>query len=241
MVKFNHRKWLFMKKGELKKSEALLKTVIVYLIYFMYTYFVSYIIQLFGVDIQQWIRMGTDIIFLIFIVALYYKNLDEDKEIIKREYNFKKIIKWILIGIVASNVLNILLSGMVMLFFPNSTVDQNTLAIQDMATISVIYTIFKTMIFGGIAEELLFRESLSTCIEKDWLLVIMSAVIYTAMNFIFTSSDISLVQILAYFLPAVLFSCIYVKNKRNILLVILIKFVYNLIPLTILLMNLFNK
>ena len=97
------------------------------------------------------------------------------------------------------------------------------------------------MFFGVIAEELLFRESLSECVENNGLFILLSAIIYTAMNFVFASnlnSETLFMELAIYFLPALLFSFLYVKNKRNIILIMLMKFVYNFVPLIILIADL---
>jgi len=94
------------------------------------------------------------------------------------------------------------------------------------------------MCFSIVAEELLFRESLSKCVDNNILFVLISAIVYTAMNFVFTTESIDFIQLLAYFLPALVFSTIYIKTERNIIIVMLVKFVYNLIPFTILLLGL---
>ncbi len=219
------------------KSETLLKTVSVYLVYFLY----SYLLSAFGLGGNTWVCLGADILFLLFIVGVYYKGLKKDVEEIKKEYSVKKMIKAILLVVLGSMAINVLLSLIAMLFFPTSTADQNTLSIQSMATVSIVYTIFKTMIFGGIAEEILFRESLSDCIPNNILFILISSVIYTAMNFVFTNTGFSIDQLLAYFLPALFFSYVYIKNNRNIFVIIISKFVYNLIPLTILLVGLLNS
>lgn len=219
----------------MKKSEILLKTTSLYLVYFLYTYFGSYIASLFsGVD-NQLIMLLLDILFLIVIVLAYKQVLKKDVQILKKEYSVKKVLKIIAIGFFSIVLLNMIIAALGTLLFENVNMDQNTASIQNLASLSMLYTVFKTMIFGVIAEELLFRESLSDLIENNVLFVLISAIIYTIMNFVFTSEAFSISQILAYFLPALLFGTIYVKNKRNILFVMFTKFAYNIIPLIILL------
>ncbi len=218
----------------MKKSEALLKTTSLYLVYFLYTYFGSYIANLFsGLD-SQLVMLILDILFLIGIVLVYRKTLKKDFRNLKKDYSIGKIFKIIGLGFLSIVLLNMIIAVLGTLFFENVNMDQNTQSIQNLASLSMLYTVFKTMIFGVVAEELLFRESLSDLIDNNVLFVLLSAIIYTIMNFIFTSEAFSVSQILAYFLPALLFGTIYVKNKRNILLVMFTKFAYNLIPLIIL-------
>lgn len=219
----------------MKKSGVLLKATSLYLIYFLYTYFAGYISILFKNIDNNLVMLGLDVLFLIGIIIAYKKTLKADFEKIKKEYSFKRIIKIIFLGFLSIVLLNIVIAALGTLLFSDVNMDQNTQSIQNLASLSMIYTIFKTMIFGVVAEELLFRESLNEVIDNNILFVLITAIIYTAMNFVFTTATFSISQILAYFLPALLFGVIYIKNKRNIILVMMTKFAYNLIPLIILL------
>lgn len=222
----------------MNRNESLLKLALLYLGYFIYTYFGSYISSFFPFLHHHLVMLILDILFLIGIVYGYRKVLKEDFEALKKKYSWKKILKTIFLSFIGIIFINILIVIVGTIFHANTASDQNTESIKSLANISIIYTIFKTMIFGVVAEELLFRESLNKVVANDYLLVLFSAIIYTAMNFIFTSSNISLVQILAYFLPAILYSTVYIKNNRNIIIVMLVKFTYNLIPLALLLFGL---
>lgn len=218
----------------MKKNEVLLKTTSLYLVYFLYTYFGSSIASLIPNVDSQLIMLVLDLLFLATIVLVYKKVLQTDLKVLKKDYSKGKIFKVICLGFLSIVLLNVVIAFLGTFLFGNSSMDQNTQSIQNLASLSMLYTVFKTMIFGVIAEELLFRESLSDLIDNNVLLVLVSAIIYTIMNFIFTNEAFSMSQILAYFLPALLFGTIYVKNKRNILLVMFTKFTYNIIPLIIL-------
>jgi len=186
---------------------------------------------------SHYVMMALDVIFLILVLFLYSTHMKEDFQKLKEKYTFGQIFKIVILSVISLIILNMLVGILGNIFNPSNTLDENTISIQNMAAISIVYTVFKTMIFGSIAEEILFRESLSECLENNLTFVLVSAVIYTVMNFVFTASEISITQLLAYFLPALLFSYIYIKNDRNIIIVMIVKFVYNLIPLTILLLG----
>lgn len=220
------------------KSELLLKTVCLYLVYFLYTYYQGNICSWFPMIDGQVIKMILDIIFLLFMVFIYRSVLKEKYQDIKKNYSVSKLIMTVVFGFLGIIVANVFSSFLINILFPNSTIDQNTMAIQNMANINFVYTAFKTMCFSIVAEELLFRESLSKCVDNNILFVLISAIVYTAMNFVFTTESIDFIQLLAYFLPALVFSTIYIKTERNIIIVMLVKFVYNLIPFTILLLGL---
>lgn len=224
----------------MSKNQVFLKAAVMYLVYFMYTYYASSIINAFAPINEYFIRLILDILFLAIILVAYLPNLRKDKQVLKEKYSPKKILKVIGLGVLAFILLNIVMGIITDILFPGFSADQNTQAIQDLASLSMIYTIFKTIIFSVIAEELLFRESLNEAITSNGLFILVTSIIYTAMNFIFATNNTGIyiiAELAIYFIPALLFSYIYVKNDRNIILIMLIKFVYNLIPLTILLLG----
>lgn len=227
-------------KKEKKKERDMnkwIKTILAFLCYFIYSRAFT---SLFGNTTG--VNFIADVIFLIFIFLAYKKNLKEDLENLKKKYSVGKIIKTILLWVIILFVFNIAMGALTELLAPNATFDDNTKAIRSLFNIDAYYTIFKTMIFAVIAEELLFRESVHDVIKNKWAFILVSSLIYTIINFIYTgfTDSFLIISILSYFLPALLFSYAYYKNNCNIFILMLIKFTYQLIPLTILLLGLGN-
>lgn len=220
-----------------EKTVSLLKTVSMFLLYFIYTYFAGMVMNNIGIKDTTIGMFIADAIFLVIIVWVYAKNIKDDFKRLKKDYKPSKIIKTVLLWVVVMFLVNILMGAITDIIAPNLATDENTSAISNLATISVLYTIFKTMIFTSIAEELLFRESLSEVIDNNTMFIIISALIYTIMNFIFTdtTSGNIIIYMLMYLVPGLIFSYVYTKHDRNILLIMLIKFCYNIIPLLLLL------
>lgn len=220
----------------MEKNQKLIQMFSIYIIYFLYSYFGSSMLQGFFPWSSALLKFFLDCLFLLGIVFVYRKNLKEDLEQIRKNWPVKKVIKILVLGVVCLFALNIVMGILSDFIFPNITIDENTLAIKALADDSLFYAIFKTMIFGVIAEELLFRETLNECIENNSLYILFSAAIYTLMNLIFSSNHSNMLLSAAiYFIPALVFSFIYIKTNRNIILLMDIKFCYNLIPLMILL------
>lgn len=219
----------------MKDTNKVLKTVVIFLLYFVYSLYLKGILEALGIS-KILAMFISDMIFAILIVYLYRKNLKEDWDHLKKNYKISKIIKTVFIWFIAIFLVNILMGAITEMLFPNLGADDNTTALYNL---SKGYTIFKALIFSTLAEELLFREAISDAIENPVALVLTSAVIYTAMNFIFSGIEGNFVwtDIIGYFIPALLFSLAYIKNGKNIILVMLIKFVYNLIPVILLLIG----
>ena len=100
-----------------------------------------------------------------------------------------------------------------------------------------MYTIFKALIFSVIAEELVFRKSISEVIDNKVAFVIISSIVYSATNIIYSDlSNLSVwINAIIYLCTYLTLSIIYVKNKDNIYPVMVMKFVLNLFPVIILL------
>lgn len=221
-----------MKKGNKRKKSYnnLIKTILVFLCYFLYSQAFT---SLFGSSVA--VNFIADIIFLIAIVLAYKENLKRAFKNLKKEYSLGKIIKTILLWFVIILVFNMVMGMLTDVLAPNATLDDNSQAVQNLFQISTLYTIFKTMIFAIVAEELLFRESVHDVVSNKWLFILVSSLIYTLANFAYTGFDdhFLVISLLSYFLPALLFSYAYCKNHNNILVLMMIKFVYQLIPLTL--------
>ena len=221
----------------LKKEESPLnKVILLYVIYFLYTMLGSMLASKLNISNSAYIMMPADVLFLVFSVIMYKDNLKNDFQKLK-ETKFLKTIGIILLGIISIILLNGIMGVITDIIVPDLNMDSNTSAMLSLLRTSPIYAFFKVLVFAPIAEEILFRESISTCVKDNILFIIFSDLIYTMMNFIFNSSTLTLVDLLVYFVPALLFSFIYVKNNRNIIIVMIIKFVMQFIPFIMLLVK----
>lgn len=223
----------------MKNKDKLIKMFLIFFVYFFYTMYAGTILGAIGITDSITASFIGDVLFMLFAIYMYRHNLLEDIKKFKK-YSWKKILKTIVLWVVIIFAFN-MVSGMFIEFLaPGYEMDANTDAVYNLYSISTWYTIFKTMIFGTLAEEILYRESVRDNIKNNVVFIVTSAVIYTFMNMIFAgiNTGFELVSIVAYFLPAIFFSIAYIRNDNNILLLSLVKFCYNLIPLTVLLLGL---
>ena len=224
------------------ESMKLIKTLLVFISYLLYSNVISVVLSTFKITNTTMLSFLADLIFLVCIIFVYKDNLKKDFQNLKKDYKISNIIKTVIIWVVIIFVFNILMGAITEMIHPNMATDDNTNAMSTMFKTSMSYSLFKTMIFAVVAEELLYRESISDVVKNKYIFIIISSIIYTIMNFIFVGfeSDIIVMDILSYFLPALLFSTAYVKNNNNIIILMLIKFTYNLIPTIIYLLQLYN-
>ena len=219
-----------------KLNNSMIRAVVLYLVYFLYTVVASSLVSALNVANTAYVMMPADILFAVFAVFMYRKGLKECVQKLKKK-KVLKIIGSVVIGVVAIFALNIIMGAVTDIFFPEYAVDSNTGAMLDLLKQSPVYAFFKVLIFAPVAEEILFRESISSCVKNKVLFIFLSAIIYTGMNFVFSTDALTFLDLLIYFLPAVLFSFLYVKNDRNIIVIMIIKFIMNLIPFAVLLLG----
>jgi len=224
----------------MKNNDKLIKMFLVFFVYFFYTMYASSIFGTLGINNTVITSFIADILFMLFVVFMYRHNLKEDIKKFKK-YSLKKILSTIILWVVIIIAFNIVYGMLLDFIAPGfENTDANTAAVYNLYSVSGWYTIFKTMIFGTLAEEILYRESVRDNVKNNILYVLLSAGIYTFMNVIFSGlvSGFEIVSIIAYFLPGIFFSIAYIRNDNNILLLSLVKICYNLIPLTVLLLGL---
>lgn len=222
----------------LKKKNILIKTVLVLISYLLYTNIVLNILNMIGFKYETPSYFIADLLFFLGIVLLYKKELKNNINEYFKNYNIRKKISVIAFWVMVIFGINLVMGVLTEIIFPGLTEDENTSRILSLFSISFMYTIFKTLIFATIAEELVFKKAISDVIDNKVLFVIISSLLYTLMNFMYADlakTDIG-IDILVYFVPAILLSIAYIKNNNNIFIVMLIKFFYNLIPLAILLL-----
>lgn len=216
-------------------KNKLIKTSLIFIVYLFYVQIIS---MIFGNGL--FIMFVSDLLFLIGIVYVYHQNLKDDFYKLCEQKLWKQILYAFLLAIGLFVVY--MLAGVVLTsIFPEMGVeDGNTTAIYSIYSIAAVYTIFKTLIFATIAEELIFKESIRDLISSDALYIIVSSFIYAFMNIMYDnlSSMSTWLYLIPYLIFGILSNIIYVKKDSNICFVVFIKFFYNLIPLTVLLIGL---
>lgn len=222
----------------MKNNDKLTKMFVCFLVYFAYTMYSASVFKILGITNDILVSFIGDILFGIFIIFMYRKNLKNDLKKL-RKVKFKNVlltvVKWVIIVFVF-----VLLCGFITdLILPNQSTDANTEAIYSLYSVSTLYTIFKTMIFGTIIEEILYREALRENIKNKLLFILTASLIYTILNAIFVgfTNGFNILSLLISFLPSIIWSIAYLRINSNIILLSIIKFVYNLIPLAILLLG----
>ncbi len=218
------------------KYKNLIKTIFLFLFYLLYTLVFNKIFSFFNININTATMFLSDLIFFLVIIYLYREKIQNDLTHLKENQ-----LKMIFIGVILLFLINLCLGMMTDIFFPSLSNfnDGNSSSVIQLFSASYLYSLFKTLLFAPIAEELLFKESIRDVVKNDIVFVITSSILYTTMNFFYSTIQFSYIwmDIIGYFLFSMVLSIIYLKSKDNIVMVMIIKFLYNLIPTFILIIS----
>lgn len=223
----------------LEKKTDLLKTIIVFITYIFYTKLLGELLIFIGIKDSTIIYFVSDFIYLMFITVLYRNTIKKDYI----EYKNKKLSKSLFKSFGISIILFVIYFIIGIIFSSISkeygSFDSNTKEIYSLASISTIYIFFKTLFFATLAEELVFKKAIKDVINNKAFFLIISSFIYSFMNIIYADLGdiVTWMHFTPYFIYSILLGSVYIKNN-NIIEIIIIKFFYNLIPLTFLIIGL---
>ena len=221
-----------------EKLKSLLKILSIYVAYFIYTTLISSTLSVFGISGEVTLMFISDLVFFASIVILYKDALKEGYKKFEKNYKPSKRIFFILKWVAILFGINMLGGIITEIFFPGLAETGNTATIYSLASVSTAYIIFKTLIFATVAEELVFKKAIRELINNNTLFIITSSLVYALINVMYTNFNyITLIDMVSYFLFSLVLSYVYVKNDDNIVMPIAIKFCYNLIPITIMIIS----
>lgn len=220
-------------------KKKLLNAILIFLVYFVYTSLVSVVLNLVGISEDIIIIFIADLLFFLGIVSFYKDDIKTCFLKFRKEFTLKDKILLILKWVIVLFIINIIGGVVTELLNPDlaNTQDSNTSSLFSLASISSVYTIFKTILFAPIAEELVFRKTIRTVISNNIIFIIVSSLIYALMNIVYADINLlAFLNLIPYFILSCVLSFVYTKYD-NIIITMIIKFCYNLIPLSILLMS----
>lgn len=206
------------------------KLIITLIMYVTYTEILKYLF-LFTKVSAIGVHIISDLIFLIGIIFLYKNSLKDDYYKLK-QCNKKRLIIEIIKYLLIILCMSVLVEAISAIFVHQSFSLRfsNTIGNKALFGFYSEHTLFKALIFVVIAEELIFHKALSEVINNKVLFVIISSLIYVAMNVMFGSPLNSLLwlDIILYSIFYFTLAIAYVKNDNNIFVPMIMKFIYNL-------------
>ena len=224
-----------MKNVSKDKKYTLMRSIIVIGVYLLYSFIFNSIARMFSKTDSVIISFIADVCFLVFALVMYKDKLASDISFYHKDYNAKKRILmmagWVIIIFITN-----LIGGFAGLLIGNLSKTKNNIAL---FSLPYIYIFFKTLIFSSIAEEIVFKQSIKDVVDNNIIFIIVSTIMYSTMNIAYTNlRGLELIaNMIPYALFAVVSSILYIKHKNNIYVVMIVKILYNLIPLTIMILG----
>lgn len=207
-----------------------IKTLSVFLIFIFYNIVFNYIFEFVGIRNAITKSFISDILVFGIILVIYRSVMKNNLIQYKKNYDFKSSIKIIIKTLLIMVICNIALSFLANIILGDEIDELN--AIQSLVNQSIPYLIFKSLFFSSIVETLVFQYSIKQIINNKFIYIIISSLIFMLMNLIYLdfNSRYLVFDLLSYFIMSLIFALTYIKTD-NIYFIIIIKILYNIIPL----------
>lgn len=185
-----------------KRLIQILKGIITILLFFASSYIQIIPIHLFNIDINNYtehelviVNTFTDIILLVLLILIYFKDLKEELRLFKNNLkeNLDIGFKYWTIGIILMCVSNILIN-----FLTPLSNSSNEEAVQTMISSAPYLMLLTAGIIAPIIEELTFRKGINQIIKSKWLFPIISGLIFGYLHVASSSNPLELLYIIPY-------------------------------------------
>lgn len=194
-----------------------LKTFFVIMFYFTYNNITVYILKKFGIDIYNisqnmliFINLIIDILFMIILFLVYYKDIINDIRDFKENYKsyLRVAFKWWVFAFLFMYISNIII------FIIVKSNASNEEIIQSMVNKYPLYMLFQVSIMAPFVEEMLFRKSIRDIVTNKYLYIIISALIFGGLHVLTSKSYLEMLYIIPYGVFGGIFAYIYCKTKN---------------------------
>lgn len=208
-----------------------LKTFFVIMLYFTYNNIAVYILERLGINIYSksqnmliFINFVIDVLFMIILFLVYYKDIINDIRDFKENYKsyLKFSFKWWIFAFLFMYISNIII------FIIVKSNASNEEIIHSMVNKYPLYMLFQVSIMAPFVEEMLFRKSIRDIVSNKYLYIIISALIFGGLHVLTSESYLEMLYIIPYGVFGGVFAYIYCKTK-NIFSTITVHHVHNTI------------
>ena len=214
----------------MNKTNKILKNLLMFLSYFVYQYVIIFIILLLGIKLdnnstKNIYLIVSSLIYLLFVLFMYRKELIDDF----KSFKFKTIFKYIPIYLLG--ILLMVLSNTLIYKITNTTISGNEQAIREYIKLFPIYMCFSTVIYAPVVEEIIFRKTFKNVIKNSTIFILTSGIIFGLVHISYNGNIYKeLLITVPYMLMGIDFAYIYHKSN-NIFTTITIHSLHNLVLL----------
>lgn len=193
------------------------KFILTIIIFFCSAFFQLIPVKLFNINnitpkIQILLTLFSNMMNILFLVIMYYKDLKEDFKVFlenKKEMLEEGFKIWV-IGLVLMAGSNVVIN----LFSPNK-IAGNEEAIRSLITAAPYIMLFNTSILAPLIEEITFRKAFRDIIDTKWLFVIISGVVFGGLHVITSIRNVyDFLYLLPYCSLGIALSYMYAKTKN---------------------------
>lgn len=204
-------------KNYRKRILEILKGIITIFIFLSSGYLQIIAILLFNIDVENYttsdlalVNTATDIILLIILVALYFKDLKMELKKFKKNYknDLDTGLKYWVVGLIIMCASNIIIG----LITPLNT-SSNEEAVQGLISATPYLMLLTAGIIAPITEELTFRKGLSKIFKNKWLYISASGLIFGFLHVMGSSNPLEYLYIIPYGSLGFFFALTYYETK----------------------------
>lgn len=217
------------------KIKEIIKFILIFLLYLLYSDIIIIILTKLGVNIKALpnnlkitIMFLINLSLMIMLFIFYSKSIKENLKDLKLNFksyikdNFKYYVISLLIMIISNIIISFFVEG-------NST---NETLIREYINIMPIYMIFSSCIYAPFTEEMVFRKSLRNCFNNKVLYILLSGLIFGSMHLLSASNLIELVFLIPYSSLGCVFAYMYYKTNN-----IFVPMTFHMVHNTIIVIN----
>ncbi len=222
--------------GKKNMKKIILKNSFMFFFYFVYGIIPLTILYMLNINTNNFNNLekniyliSTKLIYLLFAILVYRKELKEDLIKLKGNYvnNINKFMPIYIIGVLLMAISNTIISNIT-----GTNLSGNEITIRNSIKLFPVYMTFSTVIFAPIVEEITFRKTFKNIITNKYFFVIISGIMF---GIVHASSPFGINEYLMtipYVLMGMVLSYIYYKSD-NIFISMTIHALHNLILLLI--------
>ena len=151
-----------------------------------------------------------NIIFLITIIACYFKTLKKDFKPFFKNFlkNFEESFKYYIISLLIMIASNLIITTTV------GGLAENEEIVRKSIELAPIIMLIEVSIYAPIAEELLFRKSIRDLIKNKWIYILVSGFIFGGLHVIGCETIVEYLYLIPYCSLGFTFSYIYAKTNN---------------------------
>ena len=215
------------KKNKKIRTEKLVTSLLVILLYFLWPFFIAFVKDLFNINENDLVfGLVCNALFILVLIFVYRNDLK--KYALEFNKNKKDKIKIILLYSLLSILAVALINGFTINILNINQMTANDSSLFASFKLYPMLIGFLTIVYYPIVEEIVFEKTIKDVINSRWLFVILSALFFWYYNIAYTGgiNFITIISSLYYFVLGFIRAMAFYKTD-NLYVPVFIKAIYN--------------